>query len=154
KTYFTSVIDWVSGVFKDVESEMKGLKWGEFYDLGDENQNNLFFAPKANRCYNSQLCYTASDVANIHTEEDFIYIFSVDENGLKYENIINGEIFLDSNEDCERDESDNGLYAGIVVTIDSPQFTRYSFTDKNGRFSTELPINDYTIGRRTQFVRF
>ncbi len=32
KTYFTSVIDWVSGVFKDVESEMKGLKWGEFYE--------------------------------------------------------------------------------------------------------------------------
>ncbi|MFK7749787.1 MAG: DUF262 domain-containing protein [Kordia sp.] len=32
KNYFTSVIDWVSGVFKDVESEMKGLKWGEFYE--------------------------------------------------------------------------------------------------------------------------
>jgi 5-methylcytosine-specific restriction endonuclease McrA len=32
KKYFTSVIDWVSGVFKDVESEMKGLKWGELYE--------------------------------------------------------------------------------------------------------------------------
>jgi len=32
KNYFTSVIDWVSGVFKDVESEMKGLKWGELYE--------------------------------------------------------------------------------------------------------------------------
>lgn len=32
KTYFTSVIDWVSTVFNDVESEMKGLKWGEFYE--------------------------------------------------------------------------------------------------------------------------
>jgi 5-methylcytosine-specific restriction endonuclease McrA len=32
KTYFTSVIDWVSSVFKDVESEMCGLEWGRFYE--------------------------------------------------------------------------------------------------------------------------
>ncbi len=28
KTYFTSVIDWISGVFSDVESEMRGIEWG------------------------------------------------------------------------------------------------------------------------------
>lgn len=32
KTHFTSVIDWVSGVFIDVENEMRGLRWGELYD--------------------------------------------------------------------------------------------------------------------------
>ncbi|MBR1709491.1 MAG: DUF262 domain-containing protein [Clostridia bacterium] len=32
KTYFTSVIDWVSGVFNDVESEMKGLEWGRLFE--------------------------------------------------------------------------------------------------------------------------
>lgn len=32
KNYFTSVIDWVSSVFIDVESEMKGLEWGRLYD--------------------------------------------------------------------------------------------------------------------------
>lgn len=32
KTYFNSVIDWVSGVFSDVESEMKGLEWGRMYE--------------------------------------------------------------------------------------------------------------------------
>lgn len=32
KTYFTSVIDWVSTVFKDVESEMRGLEWGRLYE--------------------------------------------------------------------------------------------------------------------------
>ena len=26
KTYFTSVIDWISGVFSDVESEMRGIE--------------------------------------------------------------------------------------------------------------------------------
>jgi hypothetical protein len=32
KTYFNSVIDWVSGVFKDVEKEMQGLEWGRLYE--------------------------------------------------------------------------------------------------------------------------
>jgi len=31
KTYFTTVIDRISSVFQDVESEMKGLEWGRFY---------------------------------------------------------------------------------------------------------------------------
>ena len=32
KTYFNSVIDWVSGVFDDVEKEMRGLEWGRLYE--------------------------------------------------------------------------------------------------------------------------
>lgn len=32
KTYFNSVIDWVSGVFNSVENEMKGLDWGRLYE--------------------------------------------------------------------------------------------------------------------------
>ncbi len=32
KNYFISVIDWVSTVFTDVESEMKGLEWGRLYE--------------------------------------------------------------------------------------------------------------------------
>ncbi|MFA6715672.1 MAG: DUF262 domain-containing protein [Victivallaceae bacterium] len=32
KTYFISVIDWVSAVFIDVESEMCGLEWGRLYE--------------------------------------------------------------------------------------------------------------------------
>lgn len=31
-TYFNSVINWVSTVFKDVESEMRGLEWGRLYE--------------------------------------------------------------------------------------------------------------------------
>lgn len=33
KTYFNSVIDWVSTVFADVMPEMKGLEWGRLYKL-------------------------------------------------------------------------------------------------------------------------
>lgn len=32
KTYFNTVIDWVSSVFKDVENEMRGLEWGRLYE--------------------------------------------------------------------------------------------------------------------------
>ena len=32
KTYFNSVIDWISSVFSDVENEMCGLEWGRLYE--------------------------------------------------------------------------------------------------------------------------
>ncbi len=32
KTHFNTVIDWVSSVFIDVESEMRGLEWGRLYE--------------------------------------------------------------------------------------------------------------------------
>ena len=32
KNYFNSVIDWISSVFIDVESEMRGLEWGRLYE--------------------------------------------------------------------------------------------------------------------------
>jgi uncharacterized protein with ParB-like and HNH nuclease domain len=32
KTYFNSVIDWISSVFIDVENEMRGLEWGRLYE--------------------------------------------------------------------------------------------------------------------------
>jgi hypothetical protein len=32
KTYFNSVIDWISSVFVDVEREMRGLEWGRLYE--------------------------------------------------------------------------------------------------------------------------
>ena len=32
KNYFNSVLDWVSGVFTEVQSEMKGLEWGRLYE--------------------------------------------------------------------------------------------------------------------------
>lgn len=32
KNYFNSVIDWISAVFTDVETEMRGLEWGRLYE--------------------------------------------------------------------------------------------------------------------------
>ena len=42
KTYFRSVIDWVSTVFIDVEKEMCGLEWGRLY----ETYHNEAYDPK------------------------------------------------------------------------------------------------------------
>jgi 5-methylcytosine-specific restriction endonuclease McrA len=32
QNYFNSVVDWVSSVFNDVETEMRGLEWGRLYE--------------------------------------------------------------------------------------------------------------------------
>ncbi len=40
KTYFNSVIDWVSSVFQDVETEMRGLNWGAYYERFHTNAYN------------------------------------------------------------------------------------------------------------------
>lgn len=37
KSYFNSVIDWASSVFKDVKSDMKGLEWGRLYETYHTN---------------------------------------------------------------------------------------------------------------------
>ncbi len=40
KTYFNSVIDWVSSVFIDVETEMRSLNWGALYERFHTNAYN------------------------------------------------------------------------------------------------------------------
>jgi hypothetical protein len=40
KTYFNSVIGWVSSVFVDVESEMRGLEWGRLYETHHKKAYN------------------------------------------------------------------------------------------------------------------
>ncbi|TPR12294.1 HNH endonuclease family protein [Apilactobacillus timberlakei] len=39
-TYFNTVIDWISSLFKKVYPEMKGLKWGELYKRFHNNSYN------------------------------------------------------------------------------------------------------------------
>lgn len=40
KKYFNSVIDWISSVFTDVESEMRGLDWGRLYEAYHKKSYN------------------------------------------------------------------------------------------------------------------
>lgn len=36
KSHFNTIIEWISGVFTDVETEMKGLEWGRLYETYHE----------------------------------------------------------------------------------------------------------------------
>ena len=47
KTYFNAVIDWASGVFKDVLPEMRGLEWGRFYE---EYHNKPYNVDAVSQC--------------------------------------------------------------------------------------------------------
>jgi hypothetical protein len=47
KTYFNSVIDWVSSVFIDVEKEMRGLEWGRLYEKYHKNSYDPLKVSKA-----------------------------------------------------------------------------------------------------------
>lgn len=40
KTYFNSVIDWISSIFIDVKSDMRGLDWGRLYETYHKNSYN------------------------------------------------------------------------------------------------------------------
>ena len=41
KTYFNTVIDWVSSVFLEVKREMRGLEWGRLYKTYHQKSYNL-----------------------------------------------------------------------------------------------------------------
>src|SRR3989344_1493735 len=52
KKYFNSVIDWVSSVFTDVESEMCGLEWGRLYEeYHKEDYNPKKVSEEAQKLY-------------------------------------------------------------------------------------------------------
>lgn len=46
KNYFNSVIDWVSTVFIDVETEMKGLEWARLYEMYKKTPYNSALVSK------------------------------------------------------------------------------------------------------------
>jgi len=49
KTYFNSVIDWISSVFIDVKKEMRGLEWGRLYERYHKKSYNPSKVSKAVR---------------------------------------------------------------------------------------------------------
>lgn len=55
KSYFTSVIDWVSSVFINIKTEMKGLEWGELYEKYHRTPYNRDeISKKVNELYNDE----------------------------------------------------------------------------------------------------
>ena len=53
KTYFNTVIEWISSVFLDVKPDMKGLDWGRLYETYHKNSYNpQEVSKKLNELYN------------------------------------------------------------------------------------------------------
>lgn len=52
KSYFTTVIDWISAVFTDVKTEMCGLEWGRLYrEYGKNAYNPTLVSEAVHRLY-------------------------------------------------------------------------------------------------------
>lgn len=85
KTYFNSVIDWVSSVFIDVEPQMRGLPWGVFY----EKYHRTSYDPRA-----------VSKLVNKLMEDDFVKekkgIFEYILGGCEDAKLLNVRIFDDA----------------------------------------------------------
>ena len=61
KTYFKSVIDWVSTVFKDVEKEMCGLEWGRLYQEYHNTSYTLKNYLKKSKLYMATLMLNSAE---------------------------------------------------------------------------------------------
>lgn len=85
KTYFSTVIDWVSCTFTDVESEMCGLEWGRLYETYHDNS----YSPNDVSAKVQQL-YADSYVKN--RKGVFEYILG----GMKDAKLLNVRIFDDA----------------------------------------------------------
>jgi hypothetical protein len=83
--YFTSVLDWVSGVFTDVEKEMKGLEWGRMYE---EYHKNSYDPAKVSKTIQKLL----ADVYVRNKKGIFEYILG----GEKKKNLLEIRVFDDA----------------------------------------------------------
>ena len=69
KDYFNSVIDWVSTVFTDVESEMKGLEWGRLYETYRKKPyNSKTVSDEVKKLYGDPYVKIAEEFLNIYLE--------------------------------------------------------------------------------------
>ena len=64
KTYFNSVIDWISSVFSDVEDTLKGLDWGRLYETYHKNAYDLQIVSSKVRGYHED--YFVKDKKGIY----------------------------------------------------------------------------------------
>lgn len=85
KSYFNSVITWVSTVFKDVKSDMKGLEWGRLYET---YHNNSFDPNKVSEI----LCKLYADPQVQDTKGICEYILG----GCKDTKLLNIRVFDDN----------------------------------------------------------
>lgn len=82
KTYFNTVLDWVSNTFLDVESEMRGLEWGRLY----ETYHNQSYSPKD---VSTKVQHLYADPYIKNRKGIFEYVLS----GMNDANLLNVRVF-------------------------------------------------------------
>lgn len=117
--------------------------WRNFYDLG--NPNKYYFFEPSKIYPQSQSCYAISTTVDVETNNSLAYIIHTDNEGNSNSNLVSGRIFLDSNDNCQYDETEKSPYQDLILYFDSPLFQYQTTADFNGNFSTVLPIGDYTL---------
>ncbi|HOV12747.1 MAG TPA: DUF262 domain-containing protein [Spirochaetota bacterium] len=105
KNYFNSVIDWVSSVFIDVESEMRGLEWGRLY----EEYHSKAYNPKK---VSEEVRKLYGDPYIKNRKGIFEYILggSVDTKLLDvrvFDEVIKKTVYTKQTEDAEKDNHSN-----------------------------------------------
>lgn len=85
RSYFNSVISWVSTVFKDVKSDMKGIEWGRLYET---YHNNSYDPNKVSE----KLCNLYADPQVQDTKGIYEYILG----GCKDTKLLNIRVFDDN----------------------------------------------------------
>jgi len=119
------------------------LEWTKFFDLGDVE--NYIFEYSPSIFSQNESCYFVTSALNACKNERLGYIIHTNNEGKSTSNLLSGQIFLDSNENCQYNETERSLYEGIVINIESPLFNYQTLADFNGNFSAEIPIGEYTI---------
>ncbi len=114
-----------------------------YYDLGDSE--NLSFYYIESLLNSQQGVYLVAEVVDWDIGDRKVYIINTNNGGKSYNNLINGHLYLDSNENCEPETTETGWAGNTVISIVTPEITRYAFTNQYGQFSAELLNGDYTI---------
>jgi uncharacterized delta-60 repeat protein len=89
-------------------------------------------------------------VAVGYTQPDFIlpstyaYMARTDANGKFFTNYIQGRVFIDANNDCQPQLTEQGL-KDWLVRVESPDFSRYVTADAFGRYSVMVDTGAYTL---------
>lgn len=127
KSYFTSVIDWVSSVFIDVKDEMKGLEWGRLFE---EYHSTAYNPQKVSELVHK--LYGDSFVSERKGIFEYILGGCVDTKLLNirvFEESVKKAVYTQQIDKAKKDETSNCPYCAIGSDNNSKRIWKYNEMD-------------------------
>ncbi len=127
KSYFTSVIDWVSSVFIDVKDEMKGLEWGRLFE---EYHSTAYNPQKVSELVHK--LYGDSFVSERKGIFEYILGGCVDTKLLNirvFEESVKKAVYTQQTDKAKKDETSNCPYCAIGSDNNSKRIWKYNEMD-------------------------